>query len=234
VNEPRGPSVRPVAPYTSTLLHLLGDWLFEAAIIDKPGYAVALCLCATGLISDGGGCRFGEGRAQACAVLCRLFCVRSGPQLPVFLGRFYHVLFLVPLFARGGGGGALAHSGGIRSQGIHDPFCFPAIVLNGATLFALDLAGVYMLLPALLGQFQNVLANQACETGPRPLSLLRLMCCAQSMRPELVALRHACITILGSVLSLANRFGAVRIGEVCACALGRCGAGAHAAHRCPP
>eukprot|EP00698_Gefionella_okellyi_P005601 TRINITY_DN15095_c0_g1_i1.p1 TRINITY_DN15095_c0_g1~~TRINITY_DN15095_c0_g1_i1.p1 ORF type:complete len:1151 (-),score=221.33 TRINITY_DN15095_c0_g1_i1:75-3356(-) len=64
---------KPAAPYGDSILHILGNYLFDDALLERPG--------------------FENGRAQACGALCRIFCTRSGQLFtPTYLARFYRCI----------------------------------------------------------------------------------------------------------------------------------------------
>lgn len=58
--------------------------------------------------------RYSAGRAAACAVLCRLYCVRGVPLLPSYLAQFYRAVFLVRPFLL-----CFPHSFFLRLRHIH-------------------------------------------------------------------------------------------------------------------
>lgn len=60
-SDPRGPPNKPVPPHRTTLLHVVGAWLFEAASLDRALYAFMFCVlcwlrimffCVTALFVD--------------------------------------------------------------------------------------------------------------------------------------------------------------------------------------
>lgn len=61
---------RVLPPDGNTILHIFGQWLFEALQLDRPG--------------------FDEGTALAIKILCNILCTRNTSKfLPVYLGSFY-------------------------------------------------------------------------------------------------------------------------------------------------
>lgn len=79
-------------PKCNSILHLFGEWLFEAAFIgtDLQGLkgATAEELSSSSSINRGD---YEGGRAEAIGALCRIFCAKKTGEeiLPVYLARFY-------------------------------------------------------------------------------------------------------------------------------------------------
>ncbi|KAJ8946712.1 hypothetical protein NQ318_006970, partial [Aromia moschata] len=169
-SEPRTP-LAPGRAKCNTILHLFGEWLFEAAFIgcelpqrqlsdqskrpnsivvdsksslnySQPGSINDAAELPAGLTID----KYESGRAEALGTLCRIMCAKKTGEeiLPVYLARFYLAVL----------------------QGLKVPpnrecgECMVAILLNSSGLFNLDLDGVRILVPAFITALEVVLPDK--------------------------------------------------------------------------
>uniref|UniRef100_H2ZQ53 Rap-GAP domain-containing protein n=1 Tax=Ciona savignyi TaxID=51511 RepID=H2ZQ53_CIOSA len=158
------PHPTPLRPQVNSVLHLFGEWLFDAALasckfekVENRGRTPSGAFSTTNLLpvsppSDMvtnpmfDGSEFPEssdaGRAEACGALCRLMCCKKTGEhiLPVYLSRFYLVM----------------------SQGLlgDSKQVIASILLNSVDLMRIDLPGVTCLLPALLSTLESILPDR--------------------------------------------------------------------------
>ncbi|CAG9819469.1 unnamed protein product [Phaedon cochleariae] len=206
--EPRNP-LAPARAKCNTILHLFGEWLFEASFIgcdlpqknlsdqkrpnsvimesknslnfSQPGSMNDTSELPPGLTID----KYESGRAEALGTLCRIMCAKKTGEeiLPVYLARFYVAIL----------------------QGLKVPLnrecgeCMAAILINSPDLFHLDLDGVRILMPAFIGALEVVLPE-------KDLKLNGIV--------NKVELRKASIQLLLSMLVLPLHFQNVVIKEL--------------------
>ncbi|KAL5279969.1 RALGAPB family protein [Megaselia abdita] len=212
--EPR-PPLAPTRPKCNSILHLFGEWLFEAAHIGGDAWVQNTRRQATeqskrpssmimdnrkGSISlsqpnslDGSifGLpieRFESGKAEAIGALCRIFCSKKTGEeiLPVYLARFYM---------------ALAQSLKIAEKKECDE-TLASILMNSGDLFRLDLDGIQVLLPAFIVALEVVLPEKDLKIRGQNLLVNRN------------ELRRASINILLSIITLPLHFQTLGIRDL--------------------
>ncbi|XP_014219177.1 ral GTPase-activating protein subunit beta isoform X2 [Copidosoma floridanum] len=210
VNQDARPPLAPGRPKCNSILHLFGEWLFEAAFIGTDGWSQSLPQPnnapkrPSSVIVDGpsslqenlgevpaslGIDRYESGRAEAMGTLCRIFCAKKTGEeiLPAYLARFYQ---------------AMSH--GLKvNRFTETKECgetLASILCNSADLFRLDLDGVQVLVPAVLAALEVVL----------PEKDLRL----RSNSVSKVELRRSSIHLLLSMLALPLHFQNLQIKEI--------------------
>ncbi|XP_068578263.1 ral GTPase-activating protein subunit beta [Cebidichthys violaceus] len=134
------PSPSPLRCNVDSLLHLFGDWLFDAALFNRDsglptGHGDVTVMSA----------RWAAGRAEACGTLCRIFTCKKTAEdiLSVYLSRFYLVL--------------------LQGLQVSEEVCSPvlaSILLNSTCLFCCDLKGVNLLLPSFISAVEKVLLDR--------------------------------------------------------------------------
>ncbi|XP_070158722.1 ral GTPase-activating protein subunit beta isoform X2 [Polyergus mexicanus] len=201
------PPLAPRRPKCNSILHLFGEWLFEAAFIGTDGWSQNLPQPSgaskrpSSVLVDGPSSlqetvsdvpstlcidRYESGRAEALGALCRIFCAKKTGEeiLPVYLARFYQ---------------AMNH--GLKVDETRE--CgetLASILLNSADLFRLDLNGVQVLVPAVLSALEVVLPEKDLKLRSNVVS-----------KPDL---RRASIHLLISMLTLPLHFQNLTIKEL--------------------
>ncbi|KAJ8675024.1 hypothetical protein QAD02_010810 [Eretmocerus hayati] len=204
------PPLAPGRPKCNSILHLFGEWLFEAAFIGTDGWSQNLPLPnnapkrPSSVLIDGPNSlqensnemplslsidRYESGRAEAIGTLCRIFCAKKTGEeiLPAYLARFYQAM----------------HHGLKINKFSETRECgevLASILTNSADLFRLDLDGVQVLVPSVLAALEFVL----------PEKDLRL----KSNSVSKVELRRSSIHLLLSMLSLPLHFQNLQIKEI--------------------
>ncbi|XP_066907486.1 ral GTPase-activating protein subunit beta isoform X3 [Halyomorpha halys] len=195
----------PGRPRCNSLLHLFGEWLFEAAQAGTGLYANPNLSPIPWSVHlwEGVGRRSGSvssnppeptedtskyqaGRAMALATLCRIFCSKKTGEeiLPVYYARFYLVLL---------------HGLKMNERReVEEPLA--SILLNCSDLLRLDLDGIQIMVPHILEALERVL----------PDSDLLLKSTSVSM----TELRRASIHLLLSMLALPLHFSNLVIKEL--------------------
>ncbi|XP_066599368.1 ral GTPase-activating protein subunit beta isoform X2 [Prorops nasuta] len=206
-----GQDVRPPLalgrPKCNSILHLFGEWLFEAAFIGTDGWSQTLPQPSgaskrpSSVLVEGpsslqeptneipltlGIDRYESGRAEALGALCRIFCAKKTGEeiLPVYLARFYQAMY---------------HGLKIDETRTCDE-TLASILLNSGDLFRLDLNGVQVLVPTILSALELVL----------PEKDLKL----KSNIVNKTDLRRASIHLLLSMLALPLHFQNLTIKEL--------------------
>ncbi|XP_031705975.1 ral GTPase-activating protein subunit beta [Anarrhichthys ocellatus] len=133
------PSPSPLRCNVDSLLHLFGDWLFDAALFNRDSGLPSQCDVT--VMSA----RWAAGRAEACGTLCRIFTCKKTAEdiLSVYLSRFYLVL--------------------LQGLQVSEEVCPPvlaSILLNSTCLFCCDLKGVNLLLPSFISAVEKVLLDR--------------------------------------------------------------------------
>ncbi|XP_066254147.1 ral GTPase-activating protein subunit beta isoform X7 [Euwallacea similis] len=214
------PPLAPGRPKCNTILHLFGEWLFEAAFIgcdlhsqhsrqssgsfQRPNSMViesgksSLSFSQPSSLSEAEippGLtidKYESGKAEALGTLCRIFCAKKTGEeiLPVYLARFY-----------------LAISQGLKSGSSSKECgdCMVAILMNSTEIFSLDLDGVRTLIPAYVSALEIVLPDKDLKL---------------SSNVNKVELRRAAIHLLLSLLVLPLHFQNCPIKELCSAASG--------------
>ncbi|XP_015122062.1 ral GTPase-activating protein subunit beta isoform X3 [Diachasma alloeum] len=200
------PPLAPGRPKCNTVLHLFGEWLFEAAFIGTDGWSQSLPQpvgaskrpssvlvegpnslqetineIPTSLSID----RYESGKAEAMGALCRIFCAKkTGEEIfPVYLARFYQAM----------------HRGLRVDENRECGETLASILSNSADLFRLDLDGVEMLAPAVLTALELVLPDKDLKL--------------KSSNVSKIELRRASIQMLISMLALPLHFQNLPIRE---------------------
>ncbi|XP_014486485.1 PREDICTED: ral GTPase-activating protein subunit beta isoform X1 [Dinoponera quadriceps] len=201
------PPLAPGRPKCNSILHLFGEWLFEAAFIGTEGWSQNLPQPSgaskrpSSVLVDGPSSlqetvsevpstlcidRYESGRAEALGALCRIFCAKKTGEeiLPVYLARFYQAMY---------------H--GLKVDESRE--CgetLASILLNSADLFRLDLNGIQVLVPAVLSALEVVLPEKDLKLKSNLVS-----------KPDL---RRASIHLLISMLTLPLHFQNLAIKEL--------------------
>ncbi|KAL0278957.1 UNVERIFIED_CONTAM: hypothetical protein PYX00_000621 [Menopon gallinae] len=204
--ESRSP-LAPNRPKCNSILHLFGDWLFEAVNI---GYEYKM----TGLSKSGASSlaenrkssisnssqpaslseesdipdvisldKYDAGRAEAFGALCRIFSAKKTGEeiLPLYMSRFYISI----------------HHGLQIPENRECTDVISSILINSTDLFRLDLDGVLILLPAFVDALELVLCRTS-KLGNVPKT----------------ELRQACINLLLSLVALPLHFQDLQIKEL--------------------
>nr|XP_040058547.1 ral GTPase-activating protein subunit beta isoform X2 [Gasterosteus aculeatus aculeatus] len=131
------PSPSPLRCKLDSLLHLFGDWLFDAALFNRDSASHSDVIVTSS--------RWAAGRAEACGTLCRVFACKKTAEdvLSVYLSRFYLVLIQ-----------------GLRVTEEGCPLVLASILLNSTCLFCCDLKGVNLLLPSFISAVEKVLLDR--------------------------------------------------------------------------
>ncbi|XP_011343434.1 ral GTPase-activating protein subunit beta isoform X5 [Ooceraea biroi] len=201
------PPLAPGRPKCNSILHLFGEWLFEAAFIGTDGWSQNLPQPSgaskrpSSVLVDGPSSlqetvsdvpptlcidRYESGRAEALGALCRIFCAKKTGEeiLPVYLARFYQAMY---------------H--GLKIDESRE--CgetLASILLNSADLFRLDLNGIQVLVPAVLSALEVVLPEKDLKLKSNMV-----------LKPDL---RRASIHLLISMLTLPLHFQNLAIKEL--------------------
>lgn len=201
------PPLAPGRPKCNSILHLFGEWLFEAAFIGTDGWTQNLPQPSgaskrpSSVLVEGPSSlqeaindvppalcidRYESGRAEALGALCRIFCAKKTGEeiLPIYLSRFYQ---------------AMNH--GLKVDESRE--CgetLASILLNSADLFRLDLNGVQVLLPAVISALETVLPEKDLKLKSNVVSKSDL--------------RRASIHLLISILVLPLHFQNLTIKEL--------------------
>lgn len=201
------PPLAPGRPKCNSILHLFGEWLFEAAFIGTDGWTQNLPQPSgaskrpSSVLVEGPSSlqeaindvppalcidRYESGRAEALGALCRIFCAKKTGEeiLPIYLSRFYQ---------------AMNH--GLKVDESRE--CgetLASILLNSADLFRLDLNGVQVLVPAVISALETVLPEKDLKLKSNVVSKSDL--------------RRASIHLLISILVLPLHFQNLTIKEL--------------------
>lgn len=195
----------PNRPKCNSILHLFGNWLFEAANIGWEDRCTFLTAFARGSSSKSGfsGCsqpnslneqvdsaesalvseKYSAGKAEAFGALCRIFTAKKTGEeiLPVYLARFYV---------------SLVHGLEVpENRECNDVIA--SILINSCDLFRLDLDGVTVLLPSFVDALELVFSRTS--------------------KPLKTDIRQACIHLLLSMLSLPLHFQNLQLKEMLCC-----------------
>lgn len=170
----------PGRPRCNSILHLFGEWLFEAAFIgtDLLGIKGANTEDGTGSTIHMGD--YEGGRAEALGALCRIFCAKKTGEeiLPVYLARFYVAVRCALKHPQSTAGGSL-------------PASLCSVLLNSGELFRVELDGVQTLVPSVVTALEMVLPDKDLQV---PLHVSR------------IELRRASIHLLMSLVALPLHF----------------------------
>lgn len=149
VQEPKLNPYHTNRPSVNSILHLVGNWLFEAAIKYTPennNTSLLVDSPADGYLRLSSPNRdFILGQAEAYGILCKIFCsVKTNEKiLPEYLSRFYTII-LVGLKVPSNFGEMNANNEYESGE------ILASIIVNGYNMFKLDLDGINILhLPML-------------------------------------------------------------------------------------
>ncbi|XP_075152909.1 ral GTPase-activating protein subunit beta isoform X2 [Haematobia irritans] len=203
------PPLAAARPKCNSILHLFGEWLFEAAHIGeqaseaskRPSSMImenrkgSISLSQPNSLNDPSSLpptltidKYESGRAEAIGTLCKIFCAKKTGEeiLPVYLARFYM---------------ALQQCLKITESKECDE-TLANILLNSADLFRLDLDGIHVLLPSFIAALEIVL----------PAKDLKIK--TQAMQFNKTELRRSAIQILLSILTLPLHFQTLPIRDL--------------------
>ena len=203
-------------PSVDSLLHLVGQWLFEAAIknVAEPAQQ-SKSQTDTVDFSLKQSREYVLGQAEAYGILCKIFCsVKTNEKiLPQYLSRFYSLLLV---------GLKIPSNFGDLNTVTMEYECgeiLASIIVNGFNLFKVDLEGVNVLLVPMLNALNSVfkLKYPQKEADPKSDSKLkenvRSMFNIGSNAITLVELKRYCIYIFSSLLCLPNHFSSLVIND---------------------
>ncbi|XP_057325973.1 ral GTPase-activating protein subunit beta isoform X2 [Microplitis mediator] len=171
------PPLAPGRPKCNSILHLFGEWLFEAAFIGTEGWSQNLPRSKrpSSVLVDGPSSlqetiteipsslsidRYESGRAEAMGALCRIFCAKKTGEeiLPVYLARFYQAM-----------------NQGLK---VNEPRecgeTLASILTNSADLFRLDLDGIEILAPTVINALELVLPDKDLKLKSTSVSKIDL------------------------------------------------------------
>ncbi|XP_058804059.1 ral GTPase-activating protein subunit beta isoform X2 [Phymastichus coffea] len=210
LNQDVRPPLASARPKCNSILHLFGEWLYEAAFIGTDGWSQNLPQPSnapkrpSSILVDGPSSlqeslgevppslsidRYESGRAEAMGTLCRIFCAKKTGEeiLPAYLARFYQAM---------NQGLKINRFSEVKECGE----TLASILSNSADLFRLELDGVLVLVPVVLAALELVL----------PEKDLRL----KSSSVSKVELRRSSIHLLISMLCLPLHFQNLQIKEI--------------------
>ncbi|KAL1398527.1 hypothetical protein pipiens_008896 [Culex pipiens pipiens] len=205
-------------PRCNSILHLFGEWLFDAAHIGgetwiqnmKKRAAEAKRRPSSMIMDNRKGSlsqppslsemsdvppgltidKYESGKAEAVGALCRIFCAKKTGEeiLPVYLARFY-----------------MALQQGLKLNDSKEcEETLASILYNSSDLFRIDLEGIQVLLPSFIAALELIL----------PEKELRMR--SQNVIVNKVELRRAAINVLLSILSLPLHFQTLPIRDITA------------------
>ncbi|XP_055638220.1 ral GTPase-activating protein subunit beta isoform X2 [Toxorhynchites rutilus septentrionalis] len=203
-------------PRCNSILHLFGEWLFDAAHIGgdtwiqntKKRAAEAKRRPSSMIMDNRKGSlsqppslsemndvpssltidKYESGKAEALGALCRIFCAKKTGEeiLPVYLARFY-----------------MALQQGLKLTDSKDcEETLASILYNSSDLFRIDLEGIQVLLPSFIAALEPIL----------PEKELRMK--SQNVLVNKTELRRAAINVLLSILALPLHFQTLPIRDI--------------------
>ncbi|XP_052897942.1 ral GTPase-activating protein subunit beta isoform X2 [Anopheles moucheti] len=203
-------------PRCNSILHLFGEWLFDAAHIGgdtwmqntKKRAAEAKRRPSSMIMDNRKGSlsqppslsevndvapgltidKYESGKAEALGALCRIFCAKKTGEeiLPVYLARFYMAL----------------HQGLKTNDNRECMETLASILYNSSDLFRIDLEGIQVLLPAFIGALELILPEKDLKMR------------SQNVVINKTELRRAAINILLSMLALPLHFQTLPIRDI--------------------
>jgi len=200
-------------PNVDSLLHLVGQWLFEAALKSSNDNTKSENENANSLKHNR---EYVLGQAEAYGILCKIFCsIRTNEKvLQQYLSRFYSLLLI---------GLKIPSNFGDLNPVTMEYECgeiLASIIVNGFNLFKVDLDGINILLVPMLNALNAIfkLKYPQKEIDPKsaenkPKENLRSIFNIGSNSVTLVELKRYCIYIFSSLLSLPNHFSALNIND---------------------
>lgn len=205
-------------------MHLVGQWLFEAAVRYIPETNVNPGGTTKAANNDAASSQafltgvtrsdYILGQAEAYGILCKIFCsVKTNETIDTnYLSRFYALLvhgLKVP-----GNLGDYNQMMEYESGEI-----LASILVNGHNLFKLDLAGVNVLLVPVLNALNSifklkyVLREHEPRADNKPKELVRTVFNIGATSVTLVELKRYCIVIFSSLLSLPSHYGPMQLND---------------------
>ncbi len=211
-------------PSVNSLLHLVGHWLFEAALKYFPDKS------SSSSNNDSSSSNQSEnytklqnnnqlnrdfvlGQAEAYGIMCKIFCSIKTNEciLPEYLSRFYTILLL-----------GLRVPSNFGDLNINNEYesgeILGSIIVNGHNLFKLDLDGINVLhlpmLNALYAVFNlkyPIKEENIKSDGLKPKELLKSVFHIGFSSISLVEMKRYCIYILSSFLCLASHLNSLPI-----------------------
>ncbi|XP_035916467.1 ral GTPase-activating protein subunit beta isoform X2 [Anopheles stephensi] len=203
-------------PRCNSILHLFGEWLFDAAHIGgdtwmqntKKRAAEAKRRPSSMIMDNRKGSlsqppslsevndvapgltidKYESGKAEALGALCRIFCAKKTGEeiLPVYLARFYMAL----------------HQGLKTNDSRECMETLASILYNSSDLFRIDLEGIQVLLPSFIGALELILPEKELKLRSQNVVLNK------------TELRRAAINILLSILALPLHFQTLPIRDI--------------------
>lgn len=203
-------------PRCNSILHLFGEWLFDAAHIGgdtwmqntKKRAAEAKRRPSSMIMDNRKGSlsqppslsevndvapgltidKYESGKAEALGALCRIFCAKKTGEeiLPVYLARFYMAL----------------HQGLKTNDNRECMETLASILYNSSDLFRIDLEGIQVLLPSFIGALELILPEKELKMRSQNVVLNK------------TELRRAAINILLSILALPLHFQTLPIRDI--------------------
>ncbi|XP_050078948.1 ral GTPase-activating protein subunit beta isoform X3 [Anopheles maculipalpis] len=203
-------------PRCNSILHLFGEWLFDAAHIGgdtwmqntKKRAAEAKRRPSSMIMDNRKGSlsqppslsevndvapgltidKYESGKAEALGALCRIFCAKKTGEeiLPVYLARFYMAL----------------HQGLKTNDNRECMETLASILYNSSDLFRIDLEGIQVLLPSFIGALEHILPEKELKMRSQNVILNK------------TELRRAAINILLSILILPLHFQTLPIRDI--------------------
>ncbi|XP_058125156.1 ral GTPase-activating protein subunit beta isoform X3 [Anopheles coustani] len=203
-------------PRCNSILHLFGEWLFDAAHIGgetwmqntKKRAAEAKRRPSSMIMDNRKGSlsqppslsevndvapgltidKYESGKAEALGALCRIFCAKKTGEeiLPVYLARFYMAL----------------HQGLKTNDNRECMETLASILYNSSDLFRIDLEGIQVLLPSFIGALELILPEKELKMRSHNVLINK------------IELRRAAINILLSLLALPLHFQALPIRDL--------------------
>uniref|UniRef100_A0A182Q2H7 Ral GTPase-activating protein subunit alpha/beta N-terminal domain-containing protein n=1 Tax=Anopheles farauti TaxID=69004 RepID=A0A182Q2H7_9DIPT len=203
-------------PRCNSILHLFGEWLFDAAHIGgdtwmqntKKRAAEAKRRPSSMIMDNRKGSlsqppslsevndvapgltidKYESGKAEALGALCRIFCAKKTGEeiLPVYLARFYMAL----------------HQGLKTNDNRECMETLASILYNSSDLFRIDLEGIQVLLPSFIGALELILPEKDLKMRSHNVVINK------------TELRRAAINILLSMLALPLHFQTLPIRDL--------------------
>uniref|UniRef100_A0AAG5CVD2 Ral GTPase-activating protein subunit alpha/beta N-terminal domain-containing protein n=1 Tax=Anopheles atroparvus TaxID=41427 RepID=A0AAG5CVD2_ANOAO len=203
-------------PRCNSILHLFGEWLFDAAHIGgetwmqntKKRAAEAKRRPSSMIMDNRKGSlsqppslsevndvapgltidKYESGKAEALGALCRIFCAKKTGEeiLPVYLARFYMAL----------------HQGLKTNENRECMETLASILYNSSDLFRIDLEGIQVLLPSFIGALELILPEKELKMRSHNVVINK------------IELRRAAINVLLSLLALPLHFQALPIRDL--------------------
>ncbi|CAG4955634.1 unnamed protein product [Parnassius apollo] len=202
VDETEKPPLTPLRPKVNSILHLFGEWLFEAALIgttSSPNYnqqraegtppppSLSDATYRLNMMS------YQPGRAVALGALCRVVCSKQCREevLAPYLARTYAAL----------------------RRGLRDPATAAAVVLHAHHMLRLDLDGVLVLVPDFITALDLILSEREPKIDCTSIDKRELRKAAISLLLSLVAFPYHYRGLAVPEFPGCNEYGGMTIGE---------------------